>query len=415
MAMKTVPRITLTHVREIGPGDTVWEEKLTGFGIRRQRSVRVSYIAVYRAEKGSSPTWFTIGPHGVFTPDSARDEAKKILGRAASGENPAKERAARKVASDVAHLCDSYVEDVKAGRLLTRSRKGKKASTIATDEGRITRHIKPLLGKMKVAEVTSRDIERFMNDVAAGKTAAKTKTEKKRGLANVRGGQGTATRTVGLLGSIFTYAVRRGLRPDNPVHGVIRFADNKRERRLSEAEYKALSAGLIKCSNSVWPPALAAARMLLLTGWRRGEVIGLKWEEVDLDRRTAILGDTKTGRSVRPLASAVCKIVKAQRKSDGYVFAASRGEGPMSGFPSFWRKIVSAAELPSDVTPHVLRHSFASLASDLGYSEATIAALIGHARHGTTARYVHAADAVLLSAADAVAERIVELCGGAGA
>jgi hypothetical protein len=65
----------------------------------------------------------------------------------------------------------------------------------------------------------------------------------KRGLSNVRGGRGTASRTVGLLGAIFTYAIRHGMRSDNPVHGVMRPVDGRRERRLSDDEYAALGAG----------------------------------------------------------------------------------------------------------------------------------------------------------------------------
>ena len=83
----------------------------------------------------------------------------------------------------------------------------------------------------------------------------------------------------------------------------------------------------------------------------------------------------------------------------------------MSGFPKFWLKIAKKGDLPVDVTPHTLRHSFASLASDLGYSEPTIAALVGHKGRTVTSRYVHAADAVLLAAADAVANRTIELMG----
>ncbi len=79
-----------------------------------------------------------------------------------------------------------------------------------------------------------------MHAVADGKTAGRTKSAKKHGLARVRGGRGTATRTMGLLGAIFAYAVDTGVRPDNPVRGVVRFADGKRERRLSNDEYAAL-------------------------------------------------------------------------------------------------------------------------------------------------------------------------------
>ena len=94
-----------------------------------------------------------------------------------------------------------------------------------------------------------------MHDVAAGATAGKQKT-KPRGLSVVRGGRGTATLwTVGLLGAIFTYAVRKGLRIDNPVHGIVRFADGRRERRLTDDEYRLLGMALSKTGEKVWQAA----------------------------------------------------------------------------------------------------------------------------------------------------------------
>ena len=81
----------------------------------------------------------------------------------------------------------------------------------------------------------------------------------------------------------------------------------------------------------------------------------------------------------------------------------------MTGFGRFWDKIAALGPLPPDISPHILRHSFASVAGDLGYSESTIGALIGHKGHSVTSRYVHAADAVLLAASDAVASKIIEL------
>jgi integrase len=83
----------------------------------------------------------------------------------------------------------------------------------------------------------------------------------------------------------------------------------------------------------------------------------------------------------------------------------------MVGFKKYWPKIAKLGELPADITPHVMRHSFASLAGDLGYSEPTIAALVGHKGHSVTSRYMHSADVVLLAAADAVADRTAELMG----
>ena len=91
------------------------------------------------------------------------------------------------------------------------------------------------------------------------------------------------------------------------------------------------------------------------------------------------------------------------------VFASRSGETPIVGYRKMWLRIAKLGDLPADVTPHVLRHSFASLAADLGYSEPTIASLLGHKPHSITSRYMHSADAVLLAAADAVANATMKL------
>ena len=200
-------RIGLKDIRKLKSGETVWDggaEGVGGFHARRQKTKVVSYVVVYRTAEGRQ-RWQTIGRHGSpWTPDMARDTAKRILGQVVEGADPAADKRAKRQAATMAELCDLYVADAEAGRLLTRRKAAKKASTIATDKGRVERHIKPLLGPTKVAAVTRDDVEGFMHAVAEGRTAARTKTAKKRGLARVRGGKGTASRTVGLLGSIFT-------------------------------------------------------------------------------------------------------------------------------------------------------------------------------------------------------------------
>jgi integrase len=404
-------RIGLRQVRALQCGEIIWDVSLPGFGARRQRSTSVSYVLFYRTKEGRQ-RWFTIGRHGApWTPESARDEARRLLGRVASNIDPAVEKRAARNAQTVADLCDLYLADAKAGRLVTRFRTQKKASTIALDRGRVERHIKPLLGQFRVAAVTRQDVEAFLHDVAEGKTAATVKT-KARGVARVRGGKGTANRTVGLLGAIFTYAVRHRMRQDNPVHGLIRPADGRRNRRLTNIEYKSLGTALQRADAAcIWPAAVSAVRFLALTGWRSGEAMALRWDEVDLIRRTAILGDTKTGRSMRPLSGAACEILRRVPQFGDLVFPATRGAGQivMSGFKKLWKRIAKFGNLPSDITPHVLRHSFVSLAADLGYSEPIIASLVGHRRHSTTSRYLHSADAVLLAAADRVARQTAEL------
>jgi len=380
----------------------------------------VAYVLHYRTEEGRQ-RWYTIGRHGSpWTPETARAEAQRLLGEVRRGLDPAASRQSKRLAATLAELCDLYLADAMAGRVLTRSKVAKKTSTLAIDHGRIERHIKPLLGPRSVGAVTREDVEGLLHDIAAGKTAGKTKTAKKRGLARVRGGRTAANRVVGLLGAIFAYAMRHRMRTDNPVRGVVRFADGKRDRRLSDVEYVALGKALRRAKDKrLWPAAADAARFLALTGWRSGEALALRWDEVDLGRRTATLGDTKTGKSVRPLSHAACDVLRGVNRSGDLVFPATRGDGDviMSGFKKMWKKLRELGEgkerLPNDVTPHTLRHSFTSLAADLGYSEPTIAAMVGHKGRSMTSRYIHSADAVLLAAADAVANRTLELMGDA--
>src|ERR1700733_61463 len=225
-------RIGLREVRALKPGETIWDATVIGFHARRQQGMAVTYSVFYRTKEGRQ-RWQKIGRHGApWTPEKAREEALRILGIVADGTDPAAEKRVTRNATTVAELCDAYLTDATAGRLLTRSKEPKKASTLAIDKGRVERHIKPLLGSLAVGVVTRDDIERFLHDVAEGRTAGKMKSGKKRGLARVTGGRTAATRAVGLLGAIFSYAVRRRMRSDNPAQGVERFADRKRERRL---------------------------------------------------------------------------------------------------------------------------------------------------------------------------------------
>jgi integrase len=411
--MATRRRVGLREVRNLQPNQIVWDMAVPGFGARRQLSDAVSYVLFYRNSVGRQ-RWFTIGRHGApWTPETAREEAKRLLGKVAQNADPAAEKHKKRSAKTVAELCDLYLADAKAGRLLTR-RVQKKASTLAIDTGRIERHIKPLLGRRTVSDVTRDDVEAFMHDIAGGKTAGRVKSAKKRGLARVRGGAGAANRAVGLLGAIFTYAVRARLRSDNPVRGVMRPPDGKRERRVTEDEYRRLGLALELAQGAkVWPAAIAATRFLAVTGWRSGEALSLRWDDIDLPRRTVKLRDTKTGTSFRPLSHAACGVLLAADRSSTLIFRATRGndEVVLSSFKKLFKKITHLADLSDDITPHTLRHSFTSLAADLGYSEPTIAALVGHKGRSVTSRHIHSADAVLLGAADAVANRTLELMG----
>jgi hypothetical protein len=188
------------------------------------------------------------------------------LGRVAGGDDPVEDRQLDHKAITVKELCTRYLADLRAGLILGKGGRPKKPSTITTDTGRIERHIVPLIGTRRVKDLTKTDINKVLKDIMAEKTRVLVKTKKLRGKAIVRGGAGTATRTVGLLGGILTYAVEAGIIESNPAHGIRKPKDNVRKRRrLSEAEYPqhgALSGTCRFTFSRVWSGEIARSSRL---------------------------------------------------------------------------------------------------------------------------------------------------------
>lgn len=390
----------------------IWDDDLPGFGVRIFASGKRSYLIQYRAQCRSRR--FAIGAHGVWTPELARREAKAQLGRVARGENPAEERQLDHSAITVKELCSLYLADLEAGLILGKRGRPKKATTIGTDTGRIKRYIIPLLGNRRVKDLDRSDVNKMMKDVMAGKTATVVKTGKLRGKAVVRGGTGTATRTVGLLAGILTYAIEAGIIDSNPAHGIRKPKDNVRERRLNEAEYRTLGKILREAeSNGQFAIAVEIIRLLALTGCRRSEMVSLRWREVDATSSCLRLEDSKEGKSVRPVGLPVIEALQQleQIAYGTYVFPGCGEDNAFGSFANHWDKLFSDTPL-SNITAHVLRHSFASVANDLGFTEITIAALMGHAKGSVTSKYVHTLDVTLVMAADTIAGYIQGLLDG---
>jgi integrase len=387
----------------------VWDGELPGFGLRVRPGGTKTYVLQYRTT--SRQRRMTIGRVGPVTPDEARKAALKLLARVAQGGDPSGERANERRAVTVKALCQKYLTDAERGLVIGRKGNAKKRSTLVSDRGRIIRHIEPLLGNRRVADLTSADIVRFVRDVSSGKTATVEKTVP-HGKAVVRGGAGTAARTVGLLGGILSYAVAEGIIGLNPVHGVKRPADKIRNVRLAASDYVKLGSALNELAERS-PKAVKAIWLLALTGCRRGEIERLKWSEIDLKGKCLRLADSKEGASVRPLGSAALELLQRLTLSDDveFVFPGSKGNAPYVGLPKVWKRVAEGAGL-TKVTPHTLRHSFASVANDLGFTEPTIAAVIGHASGSVTARYVHHLDAALIAAADRISRSIYRMMKG---
>jgi len=428
-----VAKLTKTAVDGLGASDkpyVAWCGTLPGFGISVRPSGSKSFIAQYDfgGRRGATRR-VTIGAYGKpWTAEKARKEAETILRNAKSGIDHAADKARRRAEMTVAELCDEY---------LNEGCDQKKQRTVSTDRGRIERHIKPLLGKRRISEIERGDVERFMRDVASGKTATDAKTGK-HGRARVTGGKGAATRTVRLLGGIFTYAVNRNYLKSNPRHGVKVYADGKGERFLSADELRRLGEALHEAEtiglpwsigegpNAKHTPkkggeqrevidghAVAAIRLILLTGCRAGEILGLQWQHVDLEHGFLNLPDSKTGAKKIWLGAPAIEILDGLARIQGnpYVVVGAIKGQPRSDLKRPWKRITAHAGLP-DLRLHDLRHSFASMGAAGGMGLGVVGKLLGHASAATTARYSHFADDPVRRAADAIASAIGAALGG---
>lgn len=425
--METGPRVVKIGRRTVDAAEAegtvyrLWDSELKGFGLKVSTQSLKTYFVWYRAGEGRAAPRreYTIARHGEMTPDEARDEAAKVLSRVRLGQDPQAVRHRAREEMNVSALCDLYLEQGVAT---------KKASTLVADKARIRAHIKPLLGKRPVSAVTAAEVAKFMRDVAAGKSAAPVKPSRQalraKGLAGkalakfetrkrtdpaARGGKGTATRTLGLLGAIFAFAVREGLRSDNPTRGVERFKDNHSQRFLSAAELASLTTAIAAAeAEGVNMHGLNVIRLLALTGTRKSEIEGLRWSEVDIEHACLQLADSKTGPRVVPLGAAALVALQAIPCAKGSVYVFPAEGDPKRhyvGTPKVWEKVRAAAGLPG-VRLHDLRHTFASFGAAGGLSLPLIAAILGHRDVKTTQQYAHLADSPVKAAADRTAAAI---------
>lgn len=383
----------------------VWDDEMPGFGLRVKPSGAKSYVVQYRTRQGRSRR-VTIGRCSLMTPDEARRKARAVLGQVAEGADPAERSETTDTGMTISELCDLYLEQPV---IITRRGTPKRASSLATDRSNIERHIKPLLGKKRVAVLAKEDVERFQQDVASGHTRANLKT-RKQGRAIVRGGRGTAARSVAVLGAILSFAVDRKIRPDNPVSGVVLFKNAKRERFLRSAEFSRLGAALRALQHEGMNPyAIAAVKLLMLTGCRRSEILTLKHDAVDEERCILWLPDSKTGARPVQVGETTIELIRSlpRVEDNPYVLPGAKPGHPLSSLQKYWDTVRRRADLPA-VRLHDLRHSFASVVVEGGDSLFMVQKLLGHSQARTTEIYAHLANDPLRQAAERAAGRIAK-------
>ena len=369
MPRRSTQRITKRTVDRLsaqGKPAVAWDRDVAGFGVRVYPTGRIAYVVQSRGPDGSKRV--TLGRHGKLTPERARERAIAVIDRIKAGEDPLPPEwrwGRERTMEDLARRCLKRYVDVEC-----------KPSTAERYRQLIGGHILPALGGMAVTAVERKHVAALHHEL--------------------RDRRGTANTVLWALSRMFSLAEAWGWRKagTNPCRSVRSYKSQRRERFLSRAEYRTVGRVLREAESdgSVWPPAVAAIRLLMLTGCRRGEVVTLQWDDVDRAAAHLRLRDSKTGARFVPLTDEAMEVLDGIEPVPGnpWVFPGKKPGAHVSELTGFWLRLRKRMDL-NDVRLHDLRHSYASRALAMGESLSMIGRLLGHASVNTTARYAHLA------------------------
>ena len=401
----------------------VWDRgdgAVTGFGVRITKAGAKAFVLTYRAH-GVQRT-LTIGSFPDWRVKPARDQAAALKRLVDQGRDPMADRHAEREAPTVNDLADHYRKVH-----LPKKRPGSQLG----DELTLKKYIIPKLGNKKVAAVTHSDAAGLHREITAKYRTA-------------------GNRVIALLSKMFNLAVKEGWCTANPCKGIERNPETKRGRFLTPAEIGRLMAALDEHPRQA---SANAVRLLLLTGARRGEVFGARWEQFDLDAGTWTkpAANTKQKKVHRvPLSTGALMVLRQMRADaearvavakqrgrlipiDQALFPGRNGAEVQQRMDKTWRTVTAQAGLGEFVAKldargnpvkdkdgrpvmlwkpnariHDLRHTHASILASAGLSLPIIGQLLGHTQAQTTARYAHLLDEPLREATERVSAFVRE-------
>ncbi len=357
-ALRLTKRI-VERLKADGKDAIFWDADLAGFGVRVHTTGRKLYIVQSRGPAGLKRV--TLGRVGTETVDARRREAAAVIDRIKRGEDP---KPARE--PTVADLAERFLKNHAEVRC--------KPNTARNYRKALRNHVLPTLGKTPVGDVAPDDVAALHH--------------------GLRDTPYVANLAVWVLSKMFVLAESWGMLPPgrNPCRHVRYYREKSRERFLTPEEFRLLGTTMkrLEAEGSMMPSAIAAVRLLMLTGCRSDEILSLKWDDVDRTSRVLRLRDAKTGPRMVPLTGPALKVLDGIERAEGvpWIFLGARPKSRLACLSWHWRRIKQETGL-HDVRVHDLRHSYASRALALGESLPTIGRLLGHARVGTTAKYAH--------------------------
>ncbi len=359
----------------------LWDTELKGFGVRVFATGRKTYFVQYRNEGGDTRRK-KIGVHGSITAEQAREEAKKLLGNVAKGEDPSKEAKQARLRPTFAKLASDYME--------IYAKANKSPQSFKEDKRMLDQVILKRFEHRKVDEITTRDIQLLHHELKATPYVA--------------------NRVRSLLSKMFNIAIQWEWAVINPVLGVVKYQEQKRTRWLSNEEMQSLCA-VLDCYHN--KSVANAIRLLLLTGSRRNEVLRATWDQFDLAKGvwTKPAHTTKQKRMEHlPLSSQVVALLKEMKETGllPYLFPGKIPGTPLQDIKKAWTTISKQAGF-SGVRLHDLRHTHASHLVSSGLSLSIVGKMLGHTQASTTQRYAHLADEPLREAAEFFGNKLEKL------
>ena len=366
----------------------VWDQPdnrklfVSGFGLRLSAGGTRSFLLGYRRKRDGVERLHTIGRYPEWTTEAARDEALQLKRRIKDGADPQQELRDGRNAPDMHKLCD---------RFLAEYVPTKRATTQREYASLVELYVRPALGRKLVSTVEHDDIVKLHGKITSSSPYQ-------------------ANRTVAVLHRMLELAIRWRWRDNNPASRIEKNAEERRKRYLTPDELKRLTDALAKHPDQ---QTANAFRMLLLTGARRGEVLGARWDQFDFHRNVwAKPGSaTKQRREHEtPLGDQVLALLKTMRAKAApdaeFLFPGGSAGGHRSQINQSWNAICKSAGIPRTgpqaLRVHDLRHSYASFMVSAGFSLPVVGAMLGHSQPMTTARYAHLLDDPLREAANKV-------------